>query len=90
MSKIRPLTTINSQHISPVRVANRQLADLDKELLQLHERNGDLDLEVQNLKLLMYKALSVMRIKGLEPSLLSEPEPKSGASANFAISARSH
>jgi hypothetical protein len=29
-----------------------------------------------------------MRIKGLEPSLLSEPEPKSGASANFAISAR--
>ncbi len=31
-----------------------------------------------------------MRIKGLEPSLLSEPEPKSGASANFAISARSH
>jgi hypothetical protein len=31
-----------------------------------------------------------MRIKGLEPSLLSEPEPKSGASANSAISARSH
>ncbi|TAG97462.1 MAG: flagellar alpha dynein [Oscillatoriales cyanobacterium] len=33
-----------------MRVANRQLADQDKELLQLHERNGDLDLEVQNLK----------------------------------------
>ena len=31
-----------------------------------------------------------MRIKGLEPSLLSEPEPKSGASANFAISAFRH
>lgn len=31
-------------------MANRQLADQDKELLQLHERNGDLDLEVQNLK----------------------------------------
>ena len=28
-----------------------------------------------------------MRIKGLEPSLLSELEPKSSASANFAISA---
>ncbi len=28
-----------------------------------------------------------VRIKGLEPSLLSELEPKSSASANFAISA---
>jgi hypothetical protein len=30
-----------------------------------------------------------VRIKGLEPSLLSELEPKSSASANFAISALS-
>jgi hypothetical protein len=28
-----------------------------------------------------------MRIKGLEPSLLAKPEPKSGASTNSAISA---
>ena len=34
-----------------------------------------------------HKFQKAMRIKGLEPSLLSEPEPKSGASANFAISA---
>jgi uncharacterized coiled-coil DUF342 family protein len=30
--------------------ANKQLAKWDKELNQLHERNGDLGLEVQNLK----------------------------------------
>jgi hypothetical protein len=34
--------------------------------------------------------MNLVRIKGLEPSLLSEPEPKSGASANSAISAWSH
>ncbi|MEK0195774.1 hypothetical protein, partial [Microcoleus anatoxicus] len=33
-----------------LRVANRQLADQDKELLQLHERNGDLGLKVQMLE----------------------------------------
>ncbi|TAF00590.1 MAG: flagellar alpha dynein [Oscillatoriales cyanobacterium] len=33
-----------------MRVANRQLADQDKELLQLHERNGDLGLKVQMLE----------------------------------------
>ncbi|AFZ09217.1 hypothetical protein Osc7112_4951 [Oscillatoria nigro-viridis PCC 7112] len=31
-------------------MANKQLAEWDKELNQLHERNGDLGLEVQNLK----------------------------------------
>lgn len=30
--------------------AQKQLAEQDKELNQLHERNGDLGLEVQNLK----------------------------------------
>jgi chromosome segregation ATPase len=30
--------------------AQKQLAEWDKELNQLHERNGDLGLEVQNLK----------------------------------------
>ncbi|WP_293158278.1 MULTISPECIES: flagellar alpha dynein [unclassified Microcoleus] len=33
-----------------MKAANKQLAEWDKELNQLHERNGDLDLEVQNLK----------------------------------------
>jgi hypothetical protein len=33
------------------------------------------------------KNLTKMRIKGLEPSLLAKPEPKSGASTNSAISA---
>ena len=33
-----------------MKAANKQLAEWDKELDQLHERNGDLDLEVQNLK----------------------------------------
>jgi len=33
-----------------LRSLNRQLAEQEKELLQLHERNGDLGLEVQNLK----------------------------------------
>jgi chromosome segregation ATPase len=31
-------------------VAKKQLAEWDKELTYLHERNGDLGLEVQNLK----------------------------------------
>jgi hypothetical protein len=31
---------------------------------------------------------AVVRLKGLEPSLLSEPEPKSGASTNFATAAQ--
>jgi regulator of replication initiation timing len=30
--------------------AKKQLAEWDKELTQLHERNGDLGLEVQNLQ----------------------------------------
>jgi len=29
---------------------------------------------------------SLVRMRGLEPPLLSKPEPKSGASANFATS----
>ncbi|MEG4989751.1 flagellar alpha dynein [Microcoleus sp. BR0-C5] len=33
-----------------MKAANKQLAEWDKELNQLHERNGDLGLEVQNLK----------------------------------------
>lgn len=33
-----------------MKAAKRQLAEWDKELNQLHERNGDLGLEVQNLK----------------------------------------
>lgn len=33
-----------------MKAANQQLAEWDKELNQLHERNGDLGLEVQNLK----------------------------------------
>src|SRR5665213_1969363 len=31
---------------------------------------------------------SMVRMRGLEPPLLSKPEPKSGASASFATSAR--
>ncbi len=34
--------------------------------------------------------LTLMRMKGLEPSLLSELEPKSSASANSATSARAY
>ena len=33
-----------------MKAANQQLAEWDVELNQLHERNGDLGLEVQNLK----------------------------------------
>ncbi|MEG4397186.1 flagellar alpha dynein [Microcoleus sp. BROC3] len=33
-----------------MKAANKQLEEWDKELNQLHERNGDLGLEVQNLK----------------------------------------
>jgi regulator of replication initiation timing len=33
-----------------LKTANQQLAEWDAELNQLHERNGDLGLEVQNLK----------------------------------------
>ena len=33
-----------------MKAANKQLAEWDKELNQLHEHNGDLGLEVQNLK----------------------------------------
>ncbi len=33
-----------------MKAANKQLAEWDAELNQLHERNGDLGLEVQNLK----------------------------------------
>ena len=33
-----------------LKAANKQLAEWDKEQNQLHERNGDLGLEVQNLK----------------------------------------
>ncbi|MEG5035879.1 flagellar alpha dynein [Microcoleus sp. AT3-D2] len=33
-----------------MKAANKQLAEWDTELNQLHERNGDLGLEVQNLK----------------------------------------
>jgi regulator of replication initiation timing len=33
-----------------LKAANQQLAEWDAELNQLHERNGDLGLEVQNLK----------------------------------------
>jgi regulator of replication initiation timing len=33
-----------------LKAANQQLAEWDVELNQLHERNGDLGLEVQNLK----------------------------------------
>lgn len=33
-----------------MKAANKQLAEWDKELNELHTRNGDLGLEVQNLK----------------------------------------
>jgi len=33
-----------------LKAANKQLAEWDAELNQLHERNGDLGLEIQNLK----------------------------------------
>lgn len=33
-----------------MKATNQRLAEWDKELNQLHERNGDLGLEVQNLK----------------------------------------
>ncbi len=33
-----------------MKAANKQLAEWDAELNQLHERNGDLGLEIQNLK----------------------------------------
>lgn len=33
-----------------MKAANKQLEEWDKELTQLHERNGDLGLEVQNLR----------------------------------------
>jgi regulator of replication initiation timing len=33
-----------------LKAANQQLAEWDVELNQIHERNGDLGLEVQNLK----------------------------------------
>ncbi len=45
-----------------------------RQLVNVHDRTEHLD-------------LSRMRIKGLEPSLLAKPEPKSGASTNSAISA---
>jgi regulator of replication initiation timing len=42
------MATMNHER-QELKVAHRQLADPEKELLQLHERNGDLRLEVQSL-----------------------------------------
>jgi regulator of replication initiation timing len=38
-----------------LKAANKQLEEWDKELTQIHERNGDLGLEVQNLKEMLAK-----------------------------------
>ena len=42
------MATMNHER-QELKAAHRQLADPEKELLQLHERNGDLRLEVQSL-----------------------------------------
>jgi regulator of replication initiation timing len=56
--------------------ANKQLAKWDKELNQLHERNGDLGLEVQNLK---EELATVTRSreanKNSAPTVAEFPEP---------------
>lgn len=49
-TKICNLEAENESLKQELRSASRQIESQDKELLQLHERNGDLDLEVQNLK----------------------------------------
>ncbi|AFZ05988.1 hypothetical protein Osc7112_1465 [Oscillatoria nigro-viridis PCC 7112] len=59
-----------------MKAANKQLAEWDKELNQLHERNGDLGLEVQNLK---EELATVTRDreenKTLAPTVAEFPEP---------------
>ena len=65
--------------------------------IELHPRTGavdeartrDLHLgKVALYQLSYYRMDSMVRAKGLEPPHLSAPEPKSGASANFATPAR--
>jgi hypothetical protein len=51
------------------------------------------DQELAKLEFLTYRAIALLsgyvlvRVEGLEPPRLAAPEPKSGASANFAIPA---
>ena len=59
-----------------MRAANKQLAEWDKELNQLHERNGDLGLKVQMLE----QELKEVRVdreesKNSAPTVAEFPEP---------------
>ncbi|WP_293158134.1 MULTISPECIES: flagellar alpha dynein [unclassified Microcoleus] len=59
-----------------LKAANKQLAEWDKELNQLHERNGDLGLEVQNLKEELREAKSDRHEnKKSVPTIAEFPEP---------------
>ncbi|MEG4324030.1 flagellar alpha dynein [Microcoleus sp. herbarium5] len=59
-----------------MKAANKQLAEWDTELNQLHERNGDLGLEVQNLKEELKEAGRDREAnKKLAPTVAELPEP---------------
>ncbi|MBE9092939.1 flagellar alpha dynein [Tychonema sp. LEGE 07203] len=59
-----------------MKAANKQLAEWDAELNQLHERNGDLGLEVQNLKEELKEARRDQEAnKKSAPTVAEFPEP---------------
>lgn len=69
------MATMNRER-QELKAANKQLTEWDAELNQLHERNGDLGLEVQNLK---EELATVTRDRGANknsaPTLAEFPEP---------------
>ncbi|MEG4851668.1 flagellar alpha dynein [Microcoleus sp. B5-D4] len=59
-----------------MKAAKKQLAEWDKELNELHERNGDLGLKVQMLEQELKEARRDREeIKNLAPTVAEFPEP---------------
>ena len=74
----------------PVGYSNSVIFGADEGGLHAKTREHIVRERVQNIRncFILIEVLGLVRMKGLEPPCLAAPDPKSGASANFATSAK--